>query len=246
LRMVELASRNAQHLLEEWKLMASSAASRAPDALYELQEALELPLVPRLLVCFDISHTQGSEVVASAAVFDNGEPSKGEYRKFRIRGEWGNDDYRSMDEVVTRYFRRRVEEGKPLPELVVIDGGKGQLGAAQAALEAMGLPQQAIISLAKREEEVFLPGRPTPIRLPRRGAALRLLQRLRDEAHRFAVGYNRKLRTRRTVRSELSQIPGVGATRQRQLLERFGSVRGIGRARQEEIAALPGFGAALA
>jgi excinuclease ABC subunit C len=245
-RVVELAEQNARHLLEEWKLLGRSAASRAPDALYELQEVLELGTVPRLMVCFDISHTQGSETVASAVVFENGAPNKAEYRKLKIRGEWGNDDFRSMHEAVTRYFSRRLEEGKPLPDLAVIDGGKGQLGAARKALEEIGLGQQAVVSLAKKEEEVFLPGRPTSVRLPRRSPALRLLQRLRDEAHRFAVTYNRKLRTKRTVRSELSEIPGVGPARQRQLLERFGSVRALAAATEEEVAALPGFGRELA
>ncbi len=245
-RLVELAEQNARHLLEEWKLLGSAAATRAPDALYELQETLELDVVPRVVVCFDISHTQGTETVASAVVFENGEPARGEYRKFKIQGDWGNDDFRSMHEVVTRYFRRRLDEGKPLPELVVIDGGKGQLGAAVKALEALDLAQQRVVSLAKKEEEVFVPGRPVSIRLPRRSPALRLLQRLRDEAHRFAITYNRKLRTKRTVRSELSQIPGVGAARQRQLLERFGSYRGLREATVEEVAAVPGFGASLA
>jgi excinuclease ABC subunit C len=246
LRLVELAEQNARHLLEEWKLLGSGAATRAPDALYELQETLELDVVPRLIVCFDISHTQGSETVASAVVFENGEPAKGEYRKLKIRGEWGNDDFASMHEAVTRYFRRRVEEGKPLPELAVIDGGKGQLGAAVKALEALDLAQQRVVSLAKKEEEVFVPGRAASIRLPRRSPALRLLQRLRDEAHRFAITYNRKLRTKRTVRSELSEIPGVGAARQRQLLERFGSYRALRGASEAEVAAIPGFGPALA
>jgi len=245
-QLLELAAQNARHLLEERKLMARTALTRAPDALYELAEVLELPAVPRTMVCFDISHTQGSEVVASGVFFENGEPAKGEYKRFKIRGEWGNDDFASMHEVVTRYFTRRVEEGKPLPDLAVIDGGKGQLGAAMKALAALDLPQQPVISLAKREEEVYLPGRPDPIRMPRRSPALRLLQRLRDEAHRFAVGYNRKLRTKRTIRSELSTIPGVGASRQRALLERFGSMRAVGAASEAEIASLPGFGPSLA
>jgi excinuclease ABC subunit C len=245
-RLVELADQNARHLLEEQKLLNRSAVRRAPDALYELQELLELSLTPRRIVCFDVSHTQGSETVASAVVFDNGAPLKAEYRRFRIRGEWGNDDYRSMHEAVARYFRRRSEEQKPLPELVVIDGGKGQLSAARAALDELDLPHQAVISLAKRDEEVFLPGRSAPVRLPRRSSALRLLQRARDEAHRFAVGYNRTLRSQRTIRSGLADIPGVGASRQRVLLERFGSLRGVTRATAEEIGALPGFGPSLA
>lgn len=244
--LVQLAEQNARHLLEEWKLLGSAAQARAPDALYELQEVLELASVPRLLVCFDISHTQGTETVASAVVFANGEPDKSEYRKFRIKGEWGNDDFRSMQEVVHRYFSRRLQENEILPDLVLIDGGKGQLSAARKALEALDLAQQPVVSLAKKEEEVFLPGRAEPVRLPRRSGALRLLQRTRDEAHRFAVTYNRKLRSKRIIRSELGEIPGIGAARQRLLLERFGSIRGIGEASEEQIAALPGFGTALA
>jgi excinuclease ABC subunit C len=244
--LVELAGQNARHLLEERKLLGNAAAERAPDALYELQETLELPLVPRTMVCFDISHTQGSETVASAVFFENGEPNKGEYRKFRIQGEWGNDDFASMREVVTRYFSRRLDEGRPLPDLAVIDGGKGQLGAAREALKELALDGQATISLAKREEEIYLPGRSAPVRLSRRSEALKMLQRLRDEAHRFAITYNRKLRTKRTVRSGLSDIPGVGPSRQRALLERFGSVRAVAAAPEAEIARLPGFGPALA
>ncbi|MDB4948709.1 MAG: uvrC [Gemmatimonadetes bacterium] len=246
LQLVDLACQNARHLLEERKLANRAALGRAPDALYELQEVLELPSVPRTIICFDISHTQGSETVASGVFFENGEPSKGEYRKFKVQGDWGNDDFRSMHEVVTRYFRRRLDDGKPLPDLVVIDGGKGQLSAAQRALDELDLGQQMIVSLAKKDEEVFVPGRPVPFRLPRRSVALRLLQRLRDEAHRFAITYNRKLRTKRTIRSELSQIAGVGPARQRALLERFGSVRALAAAGEAEVATVPGIGAALA
>jgi excinuclease ABC subunit C len=245
-QLVSLADQNARHLLEERKLMGNAAAERAPDALYELQEVLELPQVPRTMVCFDISHTQGTEVVASAVFFENGQPAKGEYRKMKIRGEWGNDDFASMHEAVTRWFTRRVDEGKPLPDLAVIDGGKGQLGAALKALEALDFPQQSVIGLAKKEEEIFLPGRSDSVRLPRRSHALRMLQRLRDEAHRFAITYNRKLRTKRTIRSELSTIPGVGPSRQKALLAKFGSMRGVVAASEAEIAALPGFGAAIA
>ncbi|HET6231186.1 MAG TPA: excinuclease ABC subunit UvrC [Longimicrobiaceae bacterium] len=245
-QLVELAAQNARHLLEERRLSSMSAGTRAPDALYELQEVLELGGVPRTILCFDISHTQGTEVVASGVFFEDGEPNKGEYKKFKIRGEWGNDDFASMHEVVTRWFRRRLDEGKPLPDLVVIDGGKGQLGAARKALDELDLGQQAIISLAKKDEEVFVPGRPDSIRMLRRSPALRLLQRIRDEAHRFAITYNRKLRTKRTVRSELSTIPGVGAARQRALLGRFGSMRAVGQASEAEIAAIPGFGPAMA
>ncbi|HEX6939608.1 MAG TPA: excinuclease ABC subunit UvrC [Longimicrobiales bacterium] len=245
-RLIALANENARHLLEERAVLTEGVRERADDVLYALQEALDLKVVPRMLVCFDISHTQGTEVVGSAVVFENGEPSKAEYRRFKIRGEWGNDDFRSMAEVVGRYFRRRVEEGRPLPELAVIDGGKGQLGAAAAAVEAAGATGVALCALAKREEEIYLVGRSAPVRLPRTSPALRLLQRARDEAHRFAHGYNRKLRHRRTLTSTLREIPGIGPARQQALLERFGSVRALRSAPPEEIARVPGFSEALA
>jgi excinuclease ABC subunit C len=147
---------------------------------------------------------------------------------------------------VARYFRRRVDEKQPLPDLVVIDGGKGQLGAAAQALGALGLGDVAVLALAKREEEVYVPGRPDPIRLDRRHRALHVLQRIRDEAHRFAVRYNRKLRSKRTIRSDLGDIPGIGPTRQTLLLRRFGSLQGVREASREEIARVPGFSEALA
>jgi excinuclease ABC subunit C len=246
LRLVELAEQNARHLLEERQLLGSRAREAAPDALYELQELLELASVPRRIVCFDVSHTQGSETVAAAVLFENGRPFKGGYRRLRIRGAWGNDDFRSLQEAVTRYLSRQSEEGSPLPDLVVIDGGKGQLGMVQAAMAEIGMAQIPVVSLAKREEEVFVPGRSEGTRLPRRSPGLRLLQQLRDEAHRFAVGYNRTLRSKRTIRSELSEVPGIGPARQRNLLERFGSLRGLSRATEAEVAEMPGFGPSLA
>lgn len=246
LRLTELAAQNARHVLEDRVTALAYAADRAEDALYSLQESLDLKVVPRLMVCFDISHTQGAETVASAVVFENGEPRKAGYRHMRIQGDWGNDDFRSMAEVVGRYFRRRRDEGRPLPDLAVIDGGKGQLGAAVEALRLLDLGDVQVAALAKKEEEVFLPGRRDPVRLDRRDRALHLLQRIRDEAHRFAVTYNRKLRSKRTIRSDLGDIPGIGPARQRELLRRFGSVKGVKEATQDEIARLPGFSEALA
>jgi excinuclease ABC subunit C len=245
-RLLELAEQNARHVLEDRVAALAYAADRAEDTLFSLQEELDLKVVPRLMVCFDISHMQGAETVASAVVFENGEPRRSEYRHMRIKGDWGNDDFRSMAEAVTRYFRRRRDEGKPVPDLAVIDGGKGQLGAAGAALRALGLPDVAVVALAKREEEVHLRGRAEPIRLDRRHHALHLLQRIRNEAHRFALRYNRKLRGKRTLRSDLGDIPGIGPRRQTALLRRFGSLRGVKDASREEIARVPGFSAALA
>lgn len=246
LRLIELANQNARHLLEERSVLGHSIETRADDVLYDLQDKLELKVVPRLIACFDISHTQGTEVVGSAVVFRNGEPDRNEYRRFRIRGDWGNDDFRSMQEVVGRYIRRRVEESKPLPDLILIDGGKGQLGAAVRAAAEAAAPDIVFASLAKRDEEVYLVGRSEPLRLPRTSAPLHLLQRLRNEAHRFAHSYNSKLRGRRTLVSELSAIPGVGPARQRLLLERFGSVRALKAAAPADIAAVPGFSQRLA
>lgn len=240
--LVDLADQNARHLLEEFKLAALEAEERATDPVYELQRELGLARLPRTLVCFDISHAQGTDVVASAVWFENGRPKRAEYRKFRIKIHEGNDDFRSMHEVVTRYFRRRLDDARPLPDLAVIDGGKGQLGAARTALDALSGVQIGLISLAKRDEEIFLPGRPDPIRLPRRSPALRLLQRARDEAHRFAVTFQRQKRSARTITSELLKIPGVGPAKRRALLHAFGSVQGVRDASAERIAEIPGFG----
>jgi excinuclease ABC subunit C len=245
-RLLELAETNAHHALEDRLEGTTSAAERADDTLYDLQDKLDLKVVPRLMVCFDISHTQGTETVASAVVFENGEPRKSDYRRMKIRGEWGNDDYASMHEAVGRWFARRRDEGRPLPDLCLIDGGRGQLGSAQQALNELGLGDVAVASLAKREEEVFLPGREQSIRLDRRDRALHVLQRIRNEAHRFAITYNRKLRKRRTIRSELEDIPGVGPSRRQALLERFGSVRGIREARPDELSRVPGVSETLA
>jgi excinuclease ABC subunit C len=245
-RLVELAATNAHHALEDRVGGLAYVANRADETLYDLQEKLDLKVVPRLMVCFDVSHTQGSETVASAVVFENGEPKKAQYRRMRIKGEWGNDDYASMHEAVTRWFRRRRDEDAPPPDLCVIDGGRGQLGAARQALADLGMEQVALAALAKRDEEVFRPGRRDPVRLERRDRALHVLQRIRDEAHRFAVTYNRKLRSKRTIRSELEEIPGIGASRRQALLTRFGSVRAVREARPEEIARVPGFSETLA
>jgi len=244
--LVDLAEQNARHLLEELKLASDESEVRAGDPVYELQRELGLTRVPRALVCFDISHAQGTDTVASMVWFENGRPRRAEYRKFKVATVAGIDDFASMREVVGRYFRRRIEEGKPLPDLVVIDGGKGQLSSAQAALAELGLTALPIVSLAKRDEEIFVPGRSESLRLPRRSPALRLLQQARDEAHRFAVTFQRAKRSARTVTSELLRIPGIGPIKRRALLHAFGSIQGVRDAGVDGIAALPGFTAASA
>jgi excinuclease ABC subunit C len=239
--LVDLAEQNARHLLEELKLTSLETDERASNPVYELARELGLERLPRALVCFDISTTQGTDTVGSMVWFDNARPRRAEYRKFRVKTVEGTDDFASMREVVARYFQRRLEERKTLPDLVVIDGGKGQLAAARAALDELGIPSLPAISLAKRDEEVFLAGRTESLRLPRRSPALRLLQQARDEAHRFAVTYNRKRRAMRTVTSELLRIPGIGPSKRSALLRSFGSVQGVRDASVEQIAALPGF-----
>jgi excinuclease ABC subunit C len=239
--LVALAEQNARHLLEELRLTGEEADERAGDPVYELQRQLGLERVPRSLVCFDISHAQGTDTVASCVWFQNGRPNRGEYRKFKVRSVEGVDDFASMREVVGRYFRRRSGEGKPLPDLVVIDGGRGQLSAAHEALTDVGVADLPLISLAKREEEVYVWGRSEPLRISRRSPALRLLQQARDEAHRFALTFQRKRRSARTITSELLRIPGIGEKKRRLLLEVFGSLQGVREAAPEAIAALPGF-----
>ena len=246
-KLVELADQNARHLLDSFKIEAFDIDERAADPVFALGRDLGLAVVPRAMVCIDISTNQGRDTVGSLVWFEGGRPRKAEYRRFRIKGFEGMDDFAAMKEVVTRYLTRRIEEKKQIPDLIVIDGGKGQLSAALEAAQALGgLERVAFIGLAKREEEVFLPGQSDPLRLPRRSPSLRLLQRVRDEAHRFAVTYSRKRRAKRTITSELLRIPGVGPARRRVLLERFGSLAGVRTATPAEIAALPGFSNTLA
>lgn len=247
--LLDVAEQNARHLLEEYKLEVLESDERAADPVYDLGRGLGFQKLPRTMVCFDNSTAQGKDTVGAVVWFENGRPRRGEYRTMRVKtlaDAATPDDFAAMREVVHRYFRRRVDEGRPLPDLVVVDGGRGQLSAAAEALDAVGLGRLPLVALAKREEEVFVHGRATPLRLPRRSAALRLLQRLRDEAHRVAVSYNRKRRTMRTVTSELLRIPGVGPTKRRTLLTAFGSLQGVRSATPETIAELPGFSLASA
>ena len=245
-RWSELAEQNARHLLESLRLETFESDERAEDPVYALGRELGLTVVPRVFICVDISTNQGRDTVGSLVTFDGGRPKKAEYRKFKIKGIAQQDDYAAIHEVVTRYFRRRLDEGKPVPDLVVIDGGKGQLNAALDAMTAVGAGSIPLVSLAKREEEIYFPGRSEPLRLPRRSAALRLLQRARDEAHRFGVAYNRKRRTERTITSALLNIPGIGANRRTVLLQAFGSLAAVRTASVAEVSALPGFSEKMA
>jgi excinuclease ABC subunit C len=247
--LLDLAEQNARHLLEEFKLAGQETDERAADPVYDLGRELGMERLPRSLVCFDNSTAQGKDSVGSVVWFENGRPRRAEYRTMRVKSvaeEAGPDDFQSMREVVARYFKRRIEEKRVLPDLVVVDGGRGQLSAADEALQEVGLGELPLVSLAKREEEVYVRGRSEPLRLSRRSPALRLLQQARDEAHRTAVGYNRKRRTMRTVTSALLSIPGVGPVKRRALLTVFGSLQGVREATVEQIAAVEGFSEASA
>jgi excinuclease ABC subunit C len=245
-RWLDLADQNARHLMESLRIETFETDERAGDPVYALGRDLGLSVVPRSMVCVDISTNQGKDTVGSLVWFEAGRPKKSEYRKFKIKGVAQQDDFAAIHEVVSRYLSRRQEEQKPIPDLIVIDGGKGQLAAAVDAAAALELGQIPVISLAKKEEEVYIPGRSEGLRLSRRSPSLRLLQRIRDETHRFGLAYNRKRRTQRVITSALLEIPGIGPSRRRILLERFGSLAGVKSATPSEIATLPGFSTGLA
>lgn len=253
-QLVDLATRNAWHAYRERSVVDATPPEPALD---RLQEALRLPTRPARIDCFDISTLQGSETVASMVVCVDGEMARREYRKFRVRGTHAashrgasgatggpdgrlNNDFAAMHEVVERRYRAVQGAGGPFPDLIIIDGGRGQLDAAYAALEGLGLAHLVAVGLAKKEELIVTRDATTPLALAREDAALRLLQRIRDEAHRFAVTFHRQSRRRRDLTSALDDIPGVGPRRRRQLLATFGSVAGIRRATREELATAVG------
>ncbi len=247
-RLAELAQQNAQIALDSEGAQAEQKRLRRVHALEELREALNLESLPLRIECYDISNIQGQEIVGSMVVFQDALPKKAHYRKFAIRGLEGQDDFAAMAEVISRRFARlgrgteeEYDEGfATAPNLVVIDGGKGQLSAALGAMQGFDLPRVAVISLAKRIEEVFVPGSPQPILLDSHGAGLQLLQRARDEAHRFALGFHRQRRATRARESIFDTLTGVGPARRRALLRHFGSAESVLAASQEELEGVPG------
>jgi excinuclease ABC subunit C len=216
------------------------------DALRQLQEALHLSTPPRTMECFDISHISGTFVVASMVRFANGRPDRDNYRRFQIKSFIGNDDFRAMEEVVGRRYRRLAEEQKPFPDLVVIDGGRGQVGAALKAFVGLDAMPPAMIGLAKEQETIIFPDERAPLNLPLTHPGLRLLQRLRDEAHRFANTYNADLRSRKIRESVLDDFPGRGPVRRAALPGHFGSIEKLRAATVEEIGEVEGFGGKMA
>jgi excinuclease ABC subunit C len=237
------------------KLKQLSAPAALKAALEEIEKELRLPHTPSRLEGYDISNIQGKGAVGSMVVFDQGRPKPSHYRRFRIKTVEGADDYAMLHEVLSRRFKRsglkssettRADTWSVLPDLVLIDGGKGQLNAALAAMKETGAASVPVASLAKENEEVFVPHQKEPIVLPATSPGLQLLQRLRDEAHRFALGYHRKVRRRQTFDSSLDAIPGIGPRRKRALLRQFGSVRGIREASVKELATGRGMSMSLA
>jgi excinuclease ABC subunit C len=241
-RLVEMAITNAQLAVEERKNRIAADQAKADEAMLELQEQLGLPNLPYRMEAFDISNTQGSESVAAMVVFEGGQAKKSDYRKFKIKTVEGPDDFASMREVIRRRLERGIagdEKFGEMPDLILIDGGKGQLSAALEVERELDV-EIPTIGLAKQFEEVFLPGRSQPVLLPRNSPALFLLQRIRDEAHRFGLTYHRSLRSKRATRSALDQIPGVGRKRRESLLKQFGSMDAMKRATLEELARADG------
>jgi excinuclease ABC subunit C len=254
--LVDLATRNAE-LSYRTRFNATTAAHF--EALETLRSVLSLPTLPRRVECFDVSTIQGSETVASMVVCEDGRMKRSEYRKFRIKGRATGpgpkgvdrstskpDDFEAMREVVHRRYRKVLEDGGPFPDLVLIDGGRGQVSAAYEALESVGLSNLVAVGIAKREELLVLHDRPDPVALAVDDPALLLVQRIRDEAHRFAVTFHRRARTMRDLRSDLDAVPGIGPHRRRALLTRFGSLSGVRRATPEELTIVVGAKAAAA
>ena len=248
-RLQELAAQNARVALESDAIQAEQKRLRRVEALEELRETLNLESLPLRIECYDISNIQAESPVGSMIVFQDAVPKKAHYRKFGVRRlESGPDDFAAIEEVVSRRFARLGDAASAdydesfagVPNLVVIDGGKGQLSAALSAMQAYDLPRVAVISLAKRAEEVFVPGRPDPIVLPRESPGLQLLQRVRDEAHRFALGFHRQRRETRARGSIFDDLQGVGPARRRALLRHFGSAERLLEASREELEGVPG------
>jgi excinuclease ABC subunit C len=245
--VVALALENARMKLDEALATEGSRAGRVTPEIFELREVLGMTALPRIIEGIDISNTGDREVVASVVRFRDGTPLKSGYRKYRIKSVTGQNDVASIAEVVRRRFTRLLDEGGEGPDLLLIDGGPGQLAAAAGALAELGIEDQELISLAKREEAVYKSEAPEePLILPHNSEALKLLQRVRDESHRFARDFHRRRRSKSSLESELDTIAGLGPARRALLLDHFTSVAGIRQASQEDIVALPGFGPALA
>jgi len=247
--LLATVTRNAEEAFARHKLRRASDHNARAKALTALQDALALPEAPLRIECFDISNLQGTEIVGSMVVMEDGLAKRSDYRRFKVRHQEGQDDFAAMEEVLFRRFRRYLEErdegarkGKRFaypPNLLLVDGGRGQLNVAVRVLEELGLEDISVASLAKRFEEVYLPGREEPVRIPRDSEALYLLQQVRDEAHRFAITYHRKLRERKATRSVLDDVAGLGPTRRARLLREHRSVKRLRELSEDDLVAIP-------
>jgi excinuclease ABC subunit C len=244
--LLEMACQNALLALQESAAADGERPRRIPPQVQEIQVGLGLPALPVRMEAFDISQLSGDHAVASVVVFHNAEPIRSDYRRMRIRGVVGQDDYRMMHEAVSRRMGRLINEKRPLPDFILVDGGSAQVAAASRALEEAGLGRLRVIGLAKRNEEFYFSWRDGTLQLPPASRAFRAAARMRDEAHRFAVAYHRKLRSRWTIKSALDEIKGVGAARRKALLRQFGSVDAVARADVEQVAKVRGIGPVLA
>jgi len=238
--LLNLCKQNAVYDLNEIKLQRMKKEGAIPYVLKSLQRDLYLSKPPIRIECFDISTLQGSDTVASLVVFENGKPKKSDYRKFIIKSVHGQNDFASMSEVVERHYKRTLEENKPLPHLIMVDGGKGQLNSAIKILKKLGLTNISIIGLAKRLEEIYIPEKKDPIQIPKTSSSLKLLQQIRDEAHRFAITFHREKREKRIIKSELDEIEGIGSKTAQKLLTHFGSVENIRNSSLDQIAEIIG------
>lgn len=237
--LIRMAHENAQHFLEERHRQWQYELDKSGGAVKKLAEALDLPRLPERMECFDISHIQGAETVASMVVFENGKPAKKEYRRFKLKTVQGTpDDFKSMVEVMERRYGKETDW--PMPDLIVIDGGKGQLSSVLPVIRATGITDVPVISLAKREEEVFVEGKSDSILLDYHSPELQLLQQIRDEAHRFAITYHRQLRGKRNLESVLDHVEGIGPKRRKALWDEFKSLEAMKEASVEQLAAVPG------
>ncbi len=239
-KLIRMFKLNAKFLLDELKIQRKKRGEFVPKSIRALQKDLRLQRPPMRIECFDVSNIQGSDMVASMVCFDTAKPKKSEYRKFKITGLDHPDDFASMKQTVYRRYKRVQEEQAQLPDLIVIDGGKGQLSSARSALHELEITDVPVIGLAKRLEEIYIPGVSDPQTLPKASPSLRLLQRIRDEAHRFAVTYHRQVRGKRVMQSELDMVDGIGKKRSKMLLEVFGSVQGVKHATEEQLADVVG------
>jgi excinuclease ABC subunit C len=225
--LVKMCKENATLQLKEIQLQKMKAHGQVPYSVSALQRDLRLKDLPRRIECFDISNLQGTDSVASMVVFVDGKPKKSDYRKFIIKDVVGPDDFLSMQEVIRRRYSKLLEENHPLPELIMVDGGKGQLSSAVETLDELGIKNQNIIGLAKRLEEVYFPGNSEPESIPKTSSGLKLLQQVRDEAHRFAITFHRSRRSKRTLKTELTDIKGIGENTAQKLLKELGSISEI-------------------